>query len=1098
MAKRTGSASDPLWFQDAIIYELHVKAFFDGNNDGIGDFGGLIEKLDYLQELGVTCLWLLPFFPSPLRDDGYDIADYLSIHPSYGNMEDFRAFLDAAHDRGLQVMVELVINHTSDQHPWFQAARNAPPGSPERDFYVWSDTDQKYKDARIIFTDTEKSNWTWDPVAKAYFWHRFFSHQPDLNFDNPAVIEEVLKAMRFWLDMGVDGLRLDAIPYLVERDGTNCENLPETHAVIRRIREEMDTHYEGRMILAEANQWPSDVLPYFGNGDECHMAFHFPLMPRIFMALRLEDRMPITDIMGQTPDIPGTCQWGIFLRNHDELTLEMVSDEERDYMYLAYSADPRMRINIGIRRRLAPLMDNNRRRIELLNSLLFSFPGTPILYYGDEMGMGDNIYLGDRNGVRTPMQWNGDRNGGFSRANPAKLYSPPVMDPVYGYEAVNVEAQQSDPSSLLHWMRNMIALRKLFRVFGRGTMEFLHPSNRKVMAYVRRFEGEQVLCVANLSRFAQPVELDLSELEGLKPVEMLGYVDFPVITKRPYPLTLGPYGFLWFELQRVQETVEEPLAEEPVPAGASVGSLLGGPSRQMLEGSVLPRFLVKQRWYGSKSRRIRTAAVVDWAAWEGEMALALVEAQFESGPAETYFVPLMMATGHKANEVREASPNAILCPISTPKGSGVLFDATFDEGANTALLSAIEEGKEFPTQRGVIRGMTGRAFAEARGPVSGPLAAARGAAEQSNTSILYGGRLILKLFRRQEAGPNPDCEIGQYLTEQTGFDRIPPFAGALEYACSGREAATLAMVQGLVANEGDGWKWTLEQLDHYYEDCAPMAYPGNGIKGKSIFELSESEPSELAREHLGIYLDSAAILGRRTAELHGALSAAYDNPAMRPERMEAGHLRALAGQLREHAQAVLDTLKENLSKLPDEAVEQAGYVLNHRRQFLDRFHAVESLEAGGLLTRIHGDYHLGQVLRVKNDYVILDFEGEPARPLAERRAKHSPLKDVAGMLRSFSYAAYASLLNYTTRRPDDYSRLAPWGRLWESATASEFLRVYLATAGEAGFLPGDRRGLRTLLEAYLLDKALYELRYELNNRPAWIRIPLLGILSLGI
>ncbi|MCC6366225.1 MAG: putative maltokinase [Bryobacterales bacterium] len=644
----------------------------------------------------------------------------------------------------------------------------------------------------------------------------------------------------------------------------------------------------------------------------------------------------------------------------------------------------------------------------------------------------------------------------------------------------------------------MIALRKLFRVFGRGTMEFLHPSNRKVMAYVRRFEGEQVLCVANLSRFAQPVELDLSELEGLKPVEMLGYVDFPVITKRPYPLTLGPYGFLWFELQRVQETVEEPLAEEPVPAGASVGSLLGGPSRQMLEGSVLPRFLVKQRWYGSKSRRIRTAAVVDWAAWEGEMALALVEAQFESGPAETYFVPLMMATGHKANEVREASPNAILCPISTPKGSGVLFDATFDEGANTALLSAIEEGKEFPTQRGVIRGMTGRAFAEARGPVSGPLAAARGAAEQSNTSILYGGRLILKLFRRQEAGPNPDCEIGQYLTEQTGFDRIPPFAGALEYACSGREAATLAMVQGLVANEGDGWKWTLEQLDHYYEDCAPMAYPGNGIKGKSIFELSESEPSELAREHLGIYLDSAAILGRRTAELHGALSAAYDNPAMRPERMEAGHLRALAGQLREHAQAVLDTLKENLSKLPDEAVEQAGYVLNHRRQFLDRFHAVESLEAGGLLTRIHGDYHLGQVLRVKNDYVILDFEGEPARPLAERRAKHSPLKDVAGMLRSFSYAAYASLLNYTTRRPDDYSRLAPWGRLWESATASEFLRVYLATAGEAGFLPGDRRGLRTLLEAYLLDKALYELRYELNNRPAWIRIPLLGILSLGI
>ncbi|MCC6343087.1 MAG: maltose alpha-D-glucosyltransferase [Bryobacterales bacterium] len=1095
--KRAGSAPDPLWYKDAIIYEMHVKAFFDGNNDGVGDFGGLLRKLDYLEELGVTCLWLLPFFPSPLRDDGYDIADYLSIHPSYGNMEDFRAFLEAAHDRGLQVMVELVINHTSDQHPWFQAARKAAPGSAERDFYVWSDSDQKYKEARIIFTDTEKSNWTWDPVAKAYFWHRFFSHQPDLNFDNPAVIEEVLKAMRFWLDMGVDGLRLDAIPYLVERDGTNCENLPETHAVIRRIREEMDTYYEGRMILAEANQWPSDVLAYFGNGDKCHMAFHFPLMPRIFMALRLEDRMPVTDIMGQTPDIPETCQWGIFLRNHDELTLEMVSDEERDYMYLAYSADPRMRINIGIRRRLAPLMDNNRRRIELLNSLLFSFPGTPILYYGDEMGMGDNIYLGDRNGVRTPMQWNGDRNGGFSRANPAKLYSPPVMDPVYGYEAVNVEAQQSDPSSLLHWMRNMIALRKLFKVFGRGTMEFLHPTNRKVMAYTRRFEGEQVLCVANLSRFAQPVELDLSGFEGLKPVEMLGYVDFPVITKRPYPLTLGPYGFLWFELQRVQEAVEEPLAEEPVPAGMSMESLLGGPSRQMLETNVLPRFLAKQRWYGSKSRRMRSAAVVDWGEWDRpERALALVEAQYESGAAETYFLPLAMAVGQRAEELEEASVNGILCPVSTPGGLGVLYDATFDEGANAALLEAIEMGKEFPTRRGVIRGVAGRAYAEVRG-ASGPLAATRCAAEQSNTSILYGGRLMVKLFRRQEEGPNPDCEIGQYLTEKTRFERIPPFAGALEYV-NGQELSTLAMAQGLVENEGDGWKWTLEQLDHYYEDCAPVAFPGDGARGKTIFELSESEAPELAREHLGIYLDSAAILGRRTGEMHAALGAASENEAMRPEPMRREHLHALAATLREHAQSALDTLKENLSKLPDEAVEQAGYVLTRRRQFLDRFHAIEELEGGGLRTRIHGDYHLGQVLRVKNDYVILDFEGEPARPLAERRSKHSPLKDVAGMLRSFSYAAYAALLNYTARRPDDYSRLEPWGRLWESATASQFLRAYLATVKESGFLPADGRALRTLLEAYLLDKALYELRYELNNRPGWIRIPLLGILSLGI
>src|SRR5579884_93982 len=554
--KRPGSASDPLWYKDAIIYELHVRAFHDANGDGVGDFAGLIEKLDYLQDLGVTCLWLLPFFPSPLRDDGYDISDYLSVHPSYGSLEDFQTFLAAAHARRLQVMIELVMNHTSDQHPWFQAARRAPPGSPERDFYVWSDSDQKYKDARIIFTDSEKSNWTWDAQAHAYFWHRFFSHQPDLNYDNPRVVEEMLKVLRFWLDMGVDALRIDAIPYLIERDGTNCENLPETHAILKRVRREIDENYSSRMMLAEANQWPSDVRPYFGDGDECHMAFHFPLMPRIYMALRQEDRLPITDILAQTPPIPDTCQWGLFLRNHDELTLEMVTTDERDYMYLAYSADPRMRINLGIRRRLAPLMDNNRRRIELLNSLLLSLPGTPILYYGDEIGMGDNIYLGDRNGVRTPMQWTADRNAGFSRANPARLFAPVIMDAVYGYQAINVEAQERAPYSLLNWMRNMIALRKLFPVFGRGTLKFLPSANRKVLSYVRQSDGQSVLCLANLSRFPQPVDLDLSGLAGMVPVEMLGYVEFPRITKQPYRFTLGAYGFLWLELHGKPEAAE--------------------------------------------------------------------------------------------------------------------------------------------------------------------------------------------------------------------------------------------------------------------------------------------------------------------------------------------------------------------------------------------------------------------------------------------------------------------------------------------------------------------------------------------------------------
>jgi maltose alpha-D-glucosyltransferase/alpha-amylase len=562
--KSNGSALEPLWFKDAVIYETHVKAFSDSDNDGIGDFNGLTKRLDYLENLGITCLWLLPFFPSPMRDDGYDIADYRNVHPSYGTLDDFKVFLDAAHRRNLQVLIELVINHTSDQHPWFQAARKAPPGSPEREFYVWSDTDKKYGDARIIFTDTEKSNWSWDPEAKAYYWHRFFSHQPDLNFDNPAVLDEAINIMRFWLDAGVDGLRLDAVPYLMEREGTNCENLTETHEIVKRMRRELDANYTNRLLLAEANQWPADVRQYFGNEDEFHMAFHFPLMPRIFMALRLEDRLPVTDIMARTPEIPASCQWGLFLRNHDELTLEMVTDDERDYMYLAYGGEPRMRLNLGIRRRLAPLLDNNPRRIELMNSLLFSFPGTPIIYYGDEIGMGDNIYLGDRNGVRTPMQWTTDRNAGFSRANPARLYSPVIMDPVYGYESVNVEAQESDSSSMLHWMRNMIALRKLYRVFGRGSLEFLSPRNRKILAYLRRDEADQVLCVANLSRFSQPVELDLSALAGMVPVEMLGYTEFPRIGTEPYRLSLSPYAFFWFELQpaaaaSVEETAKPEL-----------------------------------------------------------------------------------------------------------------------------------------------------------------------------------------------------------------------------------------------------------------------------------------------------------------------------------------------------------------------------------------------------------------------------------------------------------------------------------------------------------------------------------------------------------
>jgi maltose alpha-D-glucosyltransferase/alpha-amylase len=1103
MAKRPGSATDPFWYKDAVFYELHVRAFKDSNADGIGDFPGLMQKLDYVRDLGVTCLWLLPFYPSPLKDDGYDISDFTNVHPIYGTIDDFRAFLDAAHDRDLQVMIELVMNHTSDQHPWFQSSRQSPD-SPERDFYVWSDTDRKYEQVRIIFTDTEKSNWTWDPIAKQYYWHRFFSHQPDLNYDNPRVIEEVLKIMRFWLDMGVDALRVDAIPYLVEREGTSCENLPETHAIIKQLRREIDNDYANRVILAEANQWPTDVRPYFGDGDECHMAFHFPLMPRIYMALRQEDRLPITDIIAQTPPIPDSCQWGLFLRNHDELTLEMVTNDERDYMYLAYSADPRMRINLGIRRRLAPLVDNNRRRIELLNSLLFSFPGTPILYYGDEIGMGDNIYLGDRNGVRTPMQWNADRNAGFSTATPARLYSPVIMDPVWGYEAINVEAQQSDASSLLQWMRNMIALRKLFRVFGRGTMEFLDPSNRKVLAYVRQFESEQVLCVANLSRFAQPVDLDLKKLEGMIPVEMLGYVEFPAIERQPYRLTLAPYSFLWLELQRKPdgtEAVVESVESKPFDVAAGWESVLEGVQGKHFETVEVFEYLPKQRWFASKSRHITATKIVDWAELvAARAALALIDVQLDDGASQTYQLPLGLTFGDAAEELRRAAPNAAIAAVVLKKVGGLLHDGLFDDAMCGALFSLIEDSGQVQARSGLIRGVRGKVFSDVRGPKETSLQVRRGSAEQSNSSIFYGDRFILKLFRRMEAGVNPDCEIGRYLTEKTTFDRIPPFAGLIEYLPGPTtEPTVLGMLQGLVVNEGDGWTWTVEELNRYYETCAPVELPIalNGELSDAL-DLSERPASQLARDHVGLYLESAAVLGRRTAELHLALASPTGEPAFAPEPLTADSVQVLLADARRSALNLFDVLRENMSRLPDEVIETAALVLGQRRRILDHIGALKFEGIPTRRIRIHGDYHLGQVLRVKNDFVILDFEGEPARSLEYRRSKHCPLKDVAGMLRSFSYAAYGTLINYTARHPGDFDRLEPWAKLWERSAAAEFLRAYRDAAKGAEFLPAESSGFRRLLDFFLLDKVLYEILYELNSRPTWVRIPMMGILSLRI
>ena len=1107
--KKPASTTDPLWYKDAIIYELHVRAFADSNADGIGDFQGLISKLDYLQDLGVTCLWLLPFFPSPLKDDGYDIADYLDVNPSYGTIADFREFLDAAHARDMQVMIELVINHTSDQHPWFQAARNSPKGSPERDMYVWSDTDKLYDGVRIIFTDTEKSNWTWDDVAGQYYWHRFFSHQPDLNFDNPRVMHEVLQAMRFWLDMGVDALRLDAIPYLVERDGTSCENVPETHVKIKEVRRVIDEEYENRLILAEANMWPADVRPYFGDDDECHMAFHFPLMPRIYMAVRQEDRLPITDIMAQTPDIPPNCQWGLFLRNHDELTLEMVTDEERDYMYMAYSADPRMRINVGIRRRLAPLLDNNRRRIELLNSLLFSFPGTPILYYGDEIGMGDNIYLGDRNGVRTPMQWNSDRNAGFSKAVPAKLYFPVIMDPVWGYQAINVEAQQGDPSSLLHWSRNMIALRKLFRVFGRGTLEFLHPANRKILAYIRSYEFEDghcemVLCAANLSRFAQPVQLDLSKYVGRQPVEMLGYVQFPVVERAPYALTLAPYSFLWLELQDAAPVPEAPTVEQPVEAVMgrvgqavmplnSLGALLTEASVAAV-AQVLPGYLTHRRWFGGKSRTIKAtqlgsvSAIPDTGA-----ALATVSVSYEDGSSDLYQLPLALATDGEAETLREKSPAAVIATLNREEGPVTLFDGTASAEFRQALLSLIVRGSEVALELGSshasfaatkAKSLDGRDLLELPSRV--------GSAEQSNTSILYGDKAILKLFRRLQVGENPDVEVSRFLTEVAQYGNIPAYLGDLHRTDDG---TTLAFLQVFAPNEGDGWDWTLEELARYFESVANCPAPSTTGSTARIGEANEI-PAE-AREHAGLYLEAAQLLGRRTGELHVALATPTTNQAFSAEAYSDSELAADRERILAQARAALDTLRAGMEKVPAETRQEAS-------RLLEAGGSLESLLAGlagdaarfGQRIRIHGDYHLGQTLRSRSDFLLVDFEGEPARSLEDRRKKQSPLRDVAGMLRSFSYAAQSGLQRATQRRPDTVEAVRPWATLWENASSAAFLQGYAEAVKARPELLPQAEEAKTMLACLLLEKAFYELLYELNNRPTWLSIPMRGLLTL--
>ncbi|MFH1025392.1 MAG: maltose alpha-D-glucosyltransferase [Nitrospirota bacterium] len=1103
MRKRESYFEDqPLWYKDAIIYELHVKAFYDSSGDGTGDLRGLTEKLDYLESLRITAIWLLPFYPSPLRDDGYDIADYLNVHPKYGMMRDFREFLRQAHKRGIRVITELVLNHTSDQHFWFQKSRRAKPGSVWRDFYVWSDTPEKYSDTRIIFKDFETSNWSWDPVAKAYYWHRFYSHQPDLNYDNPHVQKAMFRVIDYWLSMGVDGLRLDAVPYLYEREGTNCENLPETYAFLKKLRAHIDSKFRDRMLLAEANQWPEDAVSYFGDGDECHMAFHFPLMPRIFMSLWMEDRFPIIDIFEQTPSIPEVCQWALFLRNHDELTLEMVTDEERDYMYKVYASDPSARINLGIRRRLAPLLGNHVRKIELMNFLLFSLPGTPVIYYGDEIGMGDNYYLGDRDGVRTPMQWSADRNAGFSKANPQKLYLPVIIDPAYHYEAVNVENQESNQSSLIWWMKRIISMRKRFKAFGRGTIDFLLTDNPKVLAFIRRYNDETILVVVNLSRYSQIVELDLSGFSGYTPEEVFSRNKFPVIKDSPYVLTMGFYDYFWFCLKKEEEILRFSDLFSPVPELQVSGSwddIFQGKTREKLEEEILPQYITGCRWFGGKARRIRQIKIIEKITVGRNSSathLLFIKVVYTEGLADVYLLPLSFLSGVEAEKIIEEKPYIIVSRIRTGKGDGIIFDGVYNDEFRKDLLLQIAGRHIVKGMHGQLASYPGKLFRILKGRELFDEKTVVLKAEQSNTAILYGNKLFFKLFRRLDEGMNPDLEVGRFLTERALFPQVPPFAGAIEYRVSGTEPVVIGILQAYVHNQGDAWTYAIDSVGRYFERALSKRKELKEMPNapSSLVDVGSSQDVPVILQELigGDFLEMISLLGKRTAELHLSLSSDREYPDFAPEPFSVLYQRSLFQSMQSLTKRVFQLLKKNLSVLPDDVKDESARILGYEKEIVGRYQVLLNKKISVTKMRVHGDYHLGQVLFTGNDFVIIDFEGEPARSLSERRLKKSPFVDVAGMIRSFHYAAYASLFKHMLFQSEDINELEPWVDLWYLYAGGVFLRSYLDTSKGASYIPKDPEDMHTLLNIFLFEKAVYEVGYETHNRHDRIMIPLNG------
>jgi maltose alpha-D-glucosyltransferase / alpha-amylase len=1083
------------WYKDAIIYELSVRSFYDSNGDGIGDFQGLIQKLDYLEDLGINTIWLLPFYPSPLKDDGYDVTDHTNVHPDYGTLADFKQFLKEAHARGIRVITELILNHTSDQHVWFKKAKKSKAGSRPRDYYVWNDTAEKYKEARVIFAEDTGTNWTWDNEAKAYFWHRFHPYQPELNFENPEVQMEMMKVVDFWMKMGVDGFRLSSIAFLFEEEGTNCENLPQTHAFLKRLRAHMDRHYKSKVLLAEANLWPEDAATYFGTkNDECHMNFYFPLMPRLFLGLRTEDSYPIVDIMEQTPGIPDTAQWALFLRNHDELGLDMVTDEEKDYLFKAYATDSNAKNNLGIRRRLAPMLGNDRRKIELLYTLLFSLPGTPIIYYGDEIGMGDNVYLGDRFGVRTPMQWNMNINAGFSTANPQRLYLPVITDPVYRYESVNVATEEENTSSLIWWMKQVIAMRKRLNVFGRGNMKFIDSSNAKILCFERQYDKQTIIVVANLSQFSQHTMLKLTNFKDSDITEVFSQNRFKNVGEGEYSLTVGPYGYYWLQVDAVEKVraVEGSSELHLHKTDISWERLLTNYNEvRVLERKVLPVFMRKCRWFGGKAKvltKVAVAKVIPVKVEGVSYYFMIVEVSYAQRLPEFYFIPLSFASADSVVEKVEYTAQSVLCRAEIQGKQGFIVDASYDRTFRDFLFTSMEKGHSVKTDEGTLE-FNSSVFAKIdskRGVHSEILKS-----DQSNTAIIYNDLYFFKFYRRIEMEINPDLEMLRFLSENTSFTNSPRYSGSVEYKDAGGNVMVFGLMQERVENQGEAWGMAVDSVGRFFERVMTKAKNEKLPKLINKAAIRFEEAPEIIQDFIGRgFYERVTRLGQRTAEMHLALASDPITPAFAPEQFTANYQRAMYATLRKLVRDRFGLLENSLEKLDRDTQVLAKKVLSLEKVILECFKEVYEIRINAIKTRVHGDFHLGQVLFTGKDFVFIDFEGEPGFSFSERRLKKNPLKDVAGMMRSFHYAAFGKILLNENYRDRDLEFLETWADQWQHYVSRFYLGAYMERMGMGNNLSVE---YDILIRTFLIEKAIYELGYELNGRPEWTKIPLRGI-----